>query len=104
MDQKQFNEIIVKQLVTCETVLCKKAIEYATEDRLHNFKVAAAVQGNTPRQALMGMMAKHTISIYDMGISDDDFSTDMWEEKITDHINYLLLLRAIVAERSPDEV
>ena len=59
MTSKRFNEIIGDQLDRCEHILCVKAKEYATDDRLHNFKVAAALQG-TPRQALAGMMAKHT--------------------------------------------
>jgi hypothetical protein len=98
MTQEKFNEIIVEQLTNCEKVLCNKAREYATEDRLHNFKVAAELQGLTPRQALAGMMAKHTVSVYDMCMAECEFSPSMWDEKITDHINYLLLLKAVVAE------
>ena len=63
-----------------------KAGEYTTADRLHNFRVAATMQGITPAQALAGMMAKHTVSIYDMCNSE------------TDHINYLLLLAAAVRD------
>lgn len=87
MKTEQFNQIV-------------KAKEYATDDRLHNFKVAAELENCTPRQALAGMMAKHTVSIYDMCRSDVKFSDDQWNEKITDHINYLLLLRAIVEEEN----
>ena len=36
-------------------------------------------------------MVKHTVSIYDMLSSSSDYSSEMWEEKITDHINYLHL-------------
>lgn len=74
-----------------------KTAEYATEDRLHNFRVAAAVEGITPRQALAGMMAKHTMSVYDM-CRAGDYSLDQWAEKITDSINYLLLLWALVVD------
>ena len=76
----------------------RKAEEYATEDRLHNFKVAAALQGISTKQALAGMLAKHTVSIYDLCMSKENASQDMWDEKITDHINYLLLLKAVVSE------
>ncbi len=50
------------------------------------------------------MMAKHTVSIYDMCRSPEDISVDVWSEKITAHINYLILLRAIVQEeeREPE--
>lgn len=81
-------------------MLIVKGEEYDnnTNDRLHSFKVAAALEGKPPKQALAGMMAKHTISIYDMCMSNEEFSIDRWNEKITDHINYLVLLKALVEE------
>jgi len=44
------------------------------------------------------MMAKHTVSIYDMCGSGEIYDIAKWDEKITDHINYLLLLRALVED------
>lgn len=99
MDSQTFNAIVEKQIGRSTAVLIDKAAEYALDgDRLHNFNVAASLQGMTPRQALAGMMAKHTTSIYDMCRGDVVYSEDMINEKITDHINYLLLLRAIFEE------
>lgn len=98
MDVKEFNHIIEGQINQCMTILGLKANEYATEDRLHNFRVAAAMQGITTRAALGGMMAKHTVSIYDMLADEAVHPLRVWEEKITDHINYLLLLTAILVE------
>ena len=66
MNTENFNKIIHEQIERCENTLCKKADEYATEDRLHNFKVAAGLQDCLPTMALGGMMAKHTVSVYDM--------------------------------------
>lgn len=87
-----------------ETVLGAKGEEYATDnDRLHNFKVAAQVQGITIKEALSGMMAKHTVSIYDMIADGRDHSQEKWDEKILDHINYLILLRAILVEEGLTE-
>ncbi len=100
MKTEDFNAIVEEQLARCTEVLVKKADEYATEDRLHNFKVAAALVGRPARQALAGMMVKHTVSIYDMCMSDAEFTLEMWDEKITDHMNYLLLLLALVEEDS----
>ena len=82
-------------------VLAAKGDEYAGEvdkDRLHNFKVAAATQGITTKEALAGMMAKHTVSVYDMIGDGRAHSQEKWDEKIVDHINYLILLRALVLE------
>ena len=100
MKTERFNAIIEKQQERCMDVLINKAKEYATEDRLHNFKVAAELQGTTPINALAGMLAKHTVSIYDMCRSDKTYPKEMWDEKITDHINYLLLLKALTVEEA----
>ena len=97
MKQKKFEVLVDQQISACLDTLVNKAAEYATDDRLHNFKVAAAVEGVTPRQALAGMMAKHTVSVYDMCRSGE-YSLERWAEKITDSINYLLLLWALVVE------
>lgn len=99
MNAEEFGYIVEHQLQTCNDMLMAKADEYATDfDRLSNFKTAAVLQSITPAQALRGMMAKHTVSIYDMLNTGESYSAAMWTEKITDHINYLLLLRAIVTE------
>jgi len=96
---ERFAEIVDEMLARCRGVLTAKAKEYATEDRLHNFRIAAKLQGITERQALAGMMSKHTVSVYDMCRSGD-YPIELWDEKITDSINYLLLLRALVIEQS----
>ncbi len=98
MKSELFEQIFTHQIDTCASVLLAKEREYATDDRLHNFKIAASLEKVTVRQALAGMMAKHTVSIYDMCKDDNVFIMDVWDEKITDHINYLLLLRAVVHE------
>lgn len=98
MDSKKFNTIVSDQIQRSTDTLVKKASEYATEDRLHNFKVAASIQHCTPVQALAGMMAKHTVSVYDMCESGLEYPMALWNEKITDSINYLLLLRALVED------
>lgn len=55
----------------------------------------------TPEKALLGMWIKHVISIADC-INDDDDRQDvkisMWDEKIGDAINYLILLEALIKE------
>ena len=100
MDSKTFETLMEEQLGRCRNVLCSKAKEYATQDRLHNFHVAADLRGCTPEQALAGMMAKHTVSVYDMCESGEKYPVELWQEKITDSINYLLLLNAMVREKS----
>lgn len=97
MDSQTFEDLVNRQIDRSRNMLISKGEEYATADRLHNFRVAAKLQNTTMHQALSGMMAKHTASVYDM-LQDDigahDF--DKWNEKITDHINYLLILQAVL--------
>ena len=102
MDSQKFNQVLEAQLERSTSVLLKKAEEYATSNRLHNFDVAAKLQGVSQKEALAGMMAKHTVSIYDMCNTSELFTEEQWNEKITDHINYLLLLRAVVQEDELD--
>lgn len=101
MTHERFDEIVNNRIEKCLNVMCSKSVEYATEDKLHNFKVAAKLQNCTPVSALAGMMCKHTVSVYDL-IRDHeqgkDISIEMWDEKIGDSINYLLLLTALINE------
>lgn len=102
MTNERFDVIVEDRLDYCKDILTSKGVEYAegegTNDRLHAFAVAAALEGITPKEALAGMMAKHTVSIYDMCRDSEHHPLDKWWEKITDHINYLLLLAAMVYE------
>ena len=99
MHAAQFNEILEAQIKTCVDMLGSKAEEYADDvDRLANFKKAAALKGITVREALSGMMVKHTVSVYDLCANPKDTPEAVWIEKITDHINYLILLRAVIIE------
>ena len=99
--QKEVNAVFDEQVRLCADTLQKKTKEYTGDDtdRLGAFKAAAALQHATPQRALAGMMAKHIISIYDMCFSDrKTFELAVWEEKITDSLNYLFLLKAVIKE------
>ena len=96
MNIETFENIVKEQIDKCKYTLITKNKEYATEDVFHAFKKAAALEGITKEQALAGMMAKHTVSIYDM--IGQEYSLDRWDEKIGDNINYLLILAAMLRE------
>jgi hypothetical protein len=98
MDAATFNSITETMIQKSSDVLLHKQKEYATEDRLHNFKVAAAFQQCSVKQVLFGFLTKHLVSLSDMCKSKKIYRADIWDEKIGDSINYLLLLRAVVAE------
>lgn len=106
MTNHEFEKVVTEQLELCRSLLCTKGKEYDsdTDDRFHSFKTAAELQHTTPKQALAGMLAKHTVSVYDLIYSDSSDLT-IWNEKITDHINYLLLLKGLIMdELTPVEV
>lgn len=87
----------------CIDVLKEKAKQYAVdEDRLAMFKSTANILGITPEKALANFMQKHTFSIID-GINKKIDDKKFWLEKVTDHINYLLLLFALLAESKEDQ-
>jgi hypothetical protein len=98
MQIDRFEAILDAQIKRVRDVLVVKAAEYATADHLANFKKVAHLRGVGLPQAVLGMMAKHTVSIFDMVESGKPFDMTVWDEKITDHINYLILLRAALAE------
>lgn len=101
MTHDEFDKLFEAQVERSRSVLVQKSKEYSTEDKLHNFKVAAAVQGSTPLKALAGMMAKHTVSLYDLFRSDVPVDPALFDEKLTDHINYLFLAKALFEETLP---
>lgn len=107
-----FNKVVEDQLTTCKNILCLKGFEYTPDaavessaDRLAAFKKAAIIIDGTQKEALLGMLAKHLVSISDMCLDGRDYSVERWAEKITDSINYLLILRAMIDEerRADDE-
>ena len=96
-----FNKVVKEQLLYCEQLLTGKGEEYAPDsniDRLAHFKKAAVIMDGTPKEALLGMLTKHLVSISDMCTGGHTYSKERWAEKITDSINYLLLLKALVEE------
>ena len=99
--QKEVIAVFDGQVALCREILQKKTKEYTGDDtdRLGAFKAAAALQHTTPECALPGMLAKHIVSLYDMFFADGvSFDAGTWDEKITDSLNYLFLLKAIVKE------
>ena len=99
MDANTFNKVFAETVQKSSDVLVSKAGEYADDfDRLRNFKTAAVLKDETAIKALSGMLVKHTVSIYELMGRNKVPPLALWDEKIIDHINYLILLRAIVVE------
>lgn len=90
-------------------VMSNKSKEYARgNDKLYNFKRAGQMANRSSLEALRGMKLKHDVSIDDMLNDEDDMIVadiapahpqELWEEKLHDEINYLLLLWALLYEK-----
>ena len=99
MKTEEFNKVVEKQIEKIRSVLVKKADEYnLEEDRLGFFKRSAAFAQETPEQALYGFLLKHLQSITDMVMSGNSYSKELWEEKVTDTMNYLVLLLGLLED------
>ena len=103
MNYHDFADTFEYRVDLCRRVLTGKNAEYARgSDKLHNFKEAALMEGESPEQALRGMLLKHWQSLRDLcnDLDKGQFHPiALWDEKIGDALNYLFLLDALVKER-----
>jgi hypothetical protein len=100
MDADMFKYLTKQMLAECARVMDAKQTEYAPSgDRLEHFKSAAAEQGISPKTALWGMASKHVTSLSRM-CRESEGDIRLWREKITDAVNYLILLWALACEEN----
>lgn len=92
MTQERFNEIVKQETDRIKQVLIKKQGEYnLDDDRLSHFKRAAVLAQTTPEKVLFGYMLKHIMSVADMAATGEEYPKEVWQEKMTDIHNYLIL-------------
>lgn len=103
MNQDQFEGILDAQIKRVRDTLVVKTDEYATDDQLHNIRQVAELLGVAMPEAIAGMMAKHTVSIYTMIQDGKPHLVEKWDEKITDHIVWLILLKAALIDNANPE-
>lgn len=105
MTNEEFKKICMSQFDHCYHIMTDRGEQYGRKgDRLAQFKDVALTRNTTPEDALMGMRAKHESSLEYMvrDLAEGRCaSLIQWQEKITDSINYLLLLKALICERMP---
>lgn len=104
-----FNQELKPILAELDSRLSRKAEEYATQDRYHNFVqsgielqgVGLDVQDST-LFSIFALMTKHLISVKDMlkdiQNGNDDFTSEYADEKFGDLICYLLLMQVYVKQ------
>lgn len=97
MNKIAFEMLADERFSTCKHLMMgSKDREYAPGfDKLYNFNRAAQIMRTTPECALWGMFIKHFTSIQDAVEQRTIPSHSQLCEKITDAINYLVLLEAI---------
>lgn len=108
MTSEEFKKVVEKQLELCKTILDRKTTEYVHDnnDRFEAFKHKWLYNVNAvcpSKKILWYQMAKHIQSLYDIcqidDIKYDIKNRDLILEKITDTINYLIILRGIIDDR-----
>lgn len=94
-------KVLKKTFEVISKTIKEKHSEYATNDDYHNFRSSSILLNETIPEAIVGMMIKHTISIYDMiceYAEGANFEFEKWEEKIKDNIIYLINLYCYLDE------
>jgi hypothetical protein len=104
MNSKQFDQVVEECVKAINMVLKSKSKEYSNDtDKLHNFNEAAKLLDCTNVYALVGMMNKHIVSVYDMVKKYETLkqlpTKEFLNEKIGDSINYLILLKACFIDK-----
>lgn len=99
MNNVEFQKLLDDRITCIRKVLDTKSKEYATDDRLHNFKRAAGFFSNVPSPAYTawGFAVKHLVSIQDI-VEGRPYTLEQMKEKVGDAINYLILIEALLTE------
>jgi hypothetical protein len=101
MTNQEFDAILENRITKIRETLKSKGKEYTHGDQLSNFNRAAEMQGISREKALIGMWSKHVVFILDIVDEMDNGIMPLpqvLDEKITDAVNYLCLLEAMIIE------
>lgn len=102
MNNERFTQLFEEQVERCSNLLVKKNAEYSQGgDRLSNFRQPSSLMRMHPAEVAFCYDAKHIASIQKIvhDLSNGIVPTEeMWQEKITDYLNYGFLLNACVME------
>lgn len=104
MTVTEFNKVLDARLLAIQNTLRQKADEYATDDRLYNFKEGAKVLRSNKFHVLLAFLTKHVVSIYDIAEkAGQGIATPLpvIQEKIGDAICYLILAEGMFHEPMP---
>ena len=94
--EKHFDELVAKM----REVLISKGNDYASEDRLSNFKSSANICKSTPEQICLGQIA---IKVSRLGIllNSKNVNNEPIKDSVMDLANYAILLDMIIEDTKP---
>lgn len=100
---QRFNDCIDNRLNECKELLTVKSVEYRRNGNpYHNFNVGAKFTGESSEKVLYGFLLKHLISLQDIvnDVNENKLpSKEIIAAKVSDIINYMLILEALIEER-----
>lgn len=100
---ERFNDCIDNRLNECKELLTVKSVEYRRNNNpYHNFNVGAKFTGESSEKVLYGFLLKHLISLQDIvnDVNEGKLpSKEIIAAKVSDIINYMLILEALIEER-----
>ena len=102
MNSERFYHLVDEETERIKDILISKGNEYSTDDnKLHNFDKAGNMSNQSREKALLGFVLKHQVSVSDIveKLPLELPSIELLSEKITDILNYYILLKACIVDR-----
>lgn len=100
MTQEEYEVFVKKQVDYCLDLLFNRNAMYNNPeqqvDRMRNFRSTAYLLHTDPITAAGSMASKHIAHLYDLISDGQDHPEDVWREPISDCINYLLIISALM--------
>jgi len=115
MNNDKFNKLVKNIFININNLLITKNKDYSEQDkdRLSNFKLASKFRNKIPEQVLIDYVTKHITTLFNnidiLNKNSNLFNIDInlsstelkkYDEYIYDIINYMILLKALLTERS----
>lgn len=105
MTTEKFESLVSKRLDFCVETLLNKSLEYATDtDRLANLRRASTSLNEPMAYVCWVYLTKHLTSISMLADGTLQATPNLIDEKITDAINYLLLLEACLVHQPTNKL
>lgn len=102
MTLDEFDAVVERRLGLTRDTLVIKGREYVRgDDRLSNFKLESQYNRLPVVVNVLSKLSKHLVSVADMchdEVTGTVYTKAMWDEKIGDCVNYLVLLEAVLEE------